>query len=72
MTLAVDTSVAVALIMSSHVAHRVVRRQLRGQSLVLTQHSLTETYSVLTRLPGDARVGLEPHRASLRPPPDDR
>ena len=38
-------------------AHRPVRRQLRGQSLVLTQHSLAETYSVLTRLPGDARVG---------------
>lgn len=56
MTLAVDTSAAVALIMSSHVAHRAVRRHLRGQDLVLTQHSLAETYSVLTRLPGDARV----------------
>ena len=56
MTLAVDTSAAVALVMSSHVAHRVVRRRLRGQDLVLTQHSLAETYSVLTRLPGDARV----------------
>lgn len=56
MTLAVDTSAAVALIMSSHVAHRAVRRQLRGNDLVLTQHSLAETYSVLTRLPGDARV----------------
>ena len=56
MTLAVDTSAAVALLMSSHVAHRVVRRQLRGQDLVLTQHSLAETYGVLTRLPGDARV----------------
>lgn len=56
MTLAVDTSAAVALLMSSHVAHRVVRRHLRGQDLVLTQHSLAETYSVLTRLPGDARV----------------
>lgn len=56
MTLAVDTSAAVALIMSSHVAHRRVRRRLRGQDLVLTQHSLAETYSVLTRLPGDARV----------------
>jgi len=55
-TLAVDTSAAVALLMSSHVAHRVVRRELRGQQLVLTQHSLAETYSVLTRLPGDARV----------------
>ena len=56
MTLAVDTSVAVALVMTSHVAHRAVRRQLRGRDLVLTQHSLAETYSVLTRLPGDARV----------------
>jgi predicted nucleic acid-binding protein len=54
--LAVDTSAAVALLMSSHVAHRAVRRHLRGQDLVLTQHSLAETYSVLTRLPGDARV----------------
>jgi predicted nucleic acid-binding protein len=56
MTLAVDTSAAVAFLMSSHVAHREVRRQLRGHDLVLTQHSLAETYSVLTRLPGDARV----------------
>lgn len=56
MTLAVDTSAAVALVMSSHVAHRVVRRRLRGHDLVLTQHSLAETYGVLTRLPGDARV----------------
>ena len=56
MTLAVDTSAAVALIMASHVAHRAVRRHLRGRDLVLTQHSLAETYSVLTRLPGDARV----------------
>lgn len=56
MTLAVDTSAAVALIMASHVAHRAVRRHLRGRDLVLTQHSLAETYSVLTRLPGDARL----------------
>ncbi len=56
MTLAVDTSAAVALVMSSHSAHRLVRRSLRGSDLVLTQHSLAETYSVLTRLPGDARV----------------
>lgn len=56
MTLAVDTSAAVALVMSSHVAHGAVRRALRSRDLVLTQHSLAETYSVLTRLPGDARV----------------
>lgn len=56
MTVAVDTSVAVALVMSSHTAHRAVRLRLRGEDLVLTQQSLVETYSVLTRLPGDARV----------------
>ena len=56
MTLALDTSAAIPLLMASHVAHRQVRRQLRGRDLVLTQHSLAETYSVLTRLPGDARV----------------
>lgn len=56
MTLALDTSAAIPLLMSSHVAHRAARRQLRRHDLVLTQHSLAETYSVLTRLPGDARV----------------
>jgi hypothetical protein len=29
---------------------------LKERDPVLTQHSLVETYSVLTRLPGDARV----------------
>lgn len=56
MTVALDTSAAIPFLMSSHVAHRAARRQLRGHDLVLTQHSLAETYSVLTRLPGDARV----------------
>jgi predicted nucleic acid-binding protein len=54
--LAFDTSAAIALLMSSHVAHRAARRRARGHDVVLTQHSLAETYSVLTRLPGDARV----------------
>jgi predicted nucleic acid-binding protein len=56
LTLALDTSAAIPLLMASHVAHRAARRQLHDQDLVLTQHSLAETYSVLTRLPGDARV----------------
>jgi predicted nucleic acid-binding protein len=56
MTLALDTSAAVALLMASHMAHRTVRDRLRDHDLVLTQQSLAETYSVLTRLPGDARV----------------
>lgn len=54
--LALDTSVAVPLLMRSHQAHSTVVTALSGRDLVLTAHSLAETYSVLTRLPGDARV----------------
>lgn len=54
--LAFDTSAAVALLVRSHPAHRAVRRHLGGRDAALTGHSLAETYSVLTRLPGDARV----------------
>lgn len=54
--LAFDTSAAVALLIRSHTAHAPVRRHAAGRDLVLTSHSLAETYSVLTRLPGDARV----------------
>lgn len=54
--IAVDTSAAVPYVMRSHEAHDVVRRALRGLRTVLTAHSLAETYSVLTRLPGDARL----------------
>ncbi|MGH8962280.1 MAG: type II toxin-antitoxin system VapC family toxin [Jatrophihabitantaceae bacterium] len=54
--LAFDTSAAIPLLVRSHSAHAAVRRQARGRSPVLTAHSLAETYSVLTRLPGDARL----------------
>lgn len=53
---AVDTSVAVPLLVASHEAHETVRLWAAGRSLVLSGHALVETYSVLTRLPGDARV----------------
>jgi toxin FitB len=53
---AADTSAAVAYLMRSHESHGAVRRALSRYQLVLTGHSLAETYSVLTRLPGDARV----------------
>mgnify|MGYP000983427537 FL=1 len=53
---AVDTSVAVALLVASHEAHRAVQQWATGRSLCLSGHALVETYSVLTRLPGDARV----------------
>lgn len=53
---AVDTSVAVPLLVSSHTAHQTVNGWARDRSLVLSGHALVETYSVLTRLPGDAKV----------------
>jgi len=54
--LAFDTSAAVPLLVRSHTAHAAVRGYLGHREAVLTAHSLAETYSVLTRLPGDARV----------------
>ncbi|MEJ7743703.1 MAG: type II toxin-antitoxin system VapC family toxin [Nocardioidaceae bacterium] len=54
--LALDTSAAIPLLMRSHPAHRVARNHLGERRAVLTFHSLAETYSVLTRLPGDARL----------------
>jgi hypothetical protein len=53
---AMDTSAAVPLLMLAHPAHLRTRRQLAGRPVALTAHSLAETYSVLTRLPGDARL----------------
>ena len=59
MTVAVDTSVAVPLLVRSHHHHRDVARWWGGQELALSGHALAETYSVLTRLPGDARLSAE-------------
>lgn len=56
MTVAVDTSVAVPLLVRSHDEHMTVTRWWNGQDLALSGHALPETYSVLTRLPGDARL----------------
>ena len=56
MTVAVDTSVAVPLLVRSHQHHADVVRWWDGQELTLSGHALPETYSVLTRLPGDARL----------------
>lgn len=56
MTVAVDTSVAVPLLVRSHRNHAAVVRWWDGQQVALSGHALAETYSVLTRLPGDARL----------------
>ena len=54
--LALDTSAAVPLLLKSHPSHDSVRHHVGTRQLSLTGHSLAETYSVLTRLPADARV----------------
>ena len=59
MTVAVDTSIAVPLLVRSHQHHAEVVRWWDGQELALSGHALAETYSVLTRLPGDARLGAD-------------
>jgi predicted nucleic acid-binding protein len=58
-TIAIDTSVAVPLLVRSHQHHADVVRWWHGQELALSGHALAETYSVLTRLPGDARLAAE-------------
>jgi toxin FitB len=54
-----DTSVSVPALQASHVAHKQVQGQLAGRELGMSTHAALETYSVLTRLPGDARLSLE-------------
>jgi toxin FitB len=55
-TIAVDASVAVPLLIRSHHDHGGVMRWLEGQEVALSGHALADTYSVLVRLPGDARL----------------
>lgn len=52
-----DTSAAVALLTEDHPAHHDVHAACRGLILGLAGHALVETYSVLTRLPGQNRLG---------------
>ena len=54
--LALDTSVAVPLLVQTHVAHLGVVEWWRGRDVALSGHAVAETYSVLTRLPGDVRL----------------
>lgn len=53
---AVDTSIAVALLLRDHQAYSVVTSWCRGRRLALCGHAWIETYAVLTRLPGTARI----------------
>lgn len=53
---ACDTSVAVPLLLRHHRAHEQVAAHLLGHTLRLVGHAVAETYAVLTRLPGKARL----------------
>lgn len=54
--IAVDTSVAVPLLVQTHQAHAAVVRWWDDREIALSGHAVAETYSVLTRLPGDLRL----------------
>jgi len=54
--LAIDTSVAVPLLVATHPMNDQVLRWAQGKILRLCGHALAETYSVLTRLPGTSRL----------------
>lgn len=54
--LALDTSAAIPLLVQTHSAHADVVRWWSHQEISLSGHALAETYSVLTRLPGDLRL----------------
>lgn len=54
--LLVDTSAAVPLVLTSHQAHRAVEASVASRAVALAGHAANETYAVLTRLPGDARL----------------
>jgi predicted nucleic acid-binding protein len=53
---ALDTSVAIPLLVQTHTEHSRVVRWLSGRPVALAGHAAIETYSVLTRLPGDLRL----------------
>ncbi|HLN15681.1 MAG TPA: PIN domain-containing protein [Acidimicrobiales bacterium] len=54
--LAADTSLAVPLVLRNHEAHVTATEWRAGRELSLCGHAWIETYAVLTRLPGAARV----------------
>jgi len=53
--IALDTSVAVPLLVSTHRDHAAVVAWWDRREVTLCGHAVAETYSVLTRLPGDLR-----------------
>ncbi len=52
-----DTSVAIAFLVSDHSQHDLVFEALADRDLGLAGHATFETFSVLTRLPAASRLG---------------
>ncbi|HET6731724.1 type II toxin-antitoxin system VapC family toxin [Mycobacterium sp.] len=52
----VDTSAAVALVLTDHELHEAALASLRARPRGLAGHAAFETFSVLTRLPAPARL----------------
>jgi predicted nucleic acid-binding protein len=75
MTIGVDSSLIVAALHANHPRHAAAAdwmvRNIGKHRLVVAQHTILETYAVLTRLPGDLRVTPSEARdllaASVRP-----
>ena len=63
--IALDTSVAVPLLHSGHQHHQAAIDALGTRLGVLAGHAAFETFSVLTRLPGDERVTPEDARTLI-------
>jgi predicted nucleic acid-binding protein len=61
----VDTSVAMAIVLADHEAHRTTLEAVAGRRLGLAGHAAFESYSVLTRLPPGARRSPAAARAIL-------
>ncbi len=53
---ALDTSVAIPLLVQTHRAHVAVVQWWGNREVALSGHAVAETYSVLTRLPGSLRL----------------
>ena len=62
---AVDTSVAVAALDSSHAAHAACRRVAQARRPSLAGHAAFETFSVLTRLSGPLSIAAPTASAAI-------
>ncbi len=62
----VDTSAAVPLLVASHDHHDEVSTRLGSRRVQIVGHAAFETFSVLTRLPGDARLTADDAHVLIR------